>query len=595
MVEETQRRLSAIVSADVAGYSRLMGVDEAGTLRRLNAHRAELIDPLITRHGGRIVKTSGDGLLLEFSSVVAAVTAMVAVQDGMAARNVDTAEDEAIRFRIGVHLGDVIVEGDDIFGDGVNIAARLQEIAEVGGVTISHTAQENVSGRIDAVFVDTGEQSLKNIANPVRAWRWAREGVGETTTAAQASDEPTLPDRPSIAVLPFDNMSSDSEQEYFADGMTEDIITELSRFEGLFVIARNTCFIYKGQTVDVKDVARELGVHFVLEGSVRKAGQRVRITAQLIDGIDGKHIWAERYDGELADIFDLQEQVTRQVVASTVTQLKDAETARIVRGDRVFDEAQDISWRAADSLRQALNAGDPDSLERAIVLSLEAIALNSECFNAYFTICASYNMQNLFRWGDDPNGAADRSEQWAKKFLSKAPQSYWAHFCLGSIRVRKGQITEGIGDLRHAHELIPNEMMILQSLSYAEARAGETVAARELAEQAIRLSPKDPLIGNAYLALAIASFAEQNHDEFRQWADRAIREAPNAPIRRALMIAHAAIIGDQRLLEIHRNELMGFAPDFIASIFSGENQQFERPEHIELLLNGLRKAGFGED
>jgi tetratricopeptide (TPR) repeat protein len=261
----------------------------------------------------------------------------------------------------------------------------------------------------------------------------------------------------------------------------------------------------------------------------------------------------------------------------------------------VFDEAQDVSWRAGNILRLALNAGDPERVEQAISLSKEAVALNPECFKAYITICLSYAMQSLFRWGEDPNGAADWSEHWAKQFLAKAPHSYWAHFCLGSARLRKGQLSEAIGDLRHAHELNPNEMTILQTLSYAEARAGETIAARELAQQAIRLSPKDPNIGNAYLALSLAAFVEQDHDEFRQWAEKAIRAAPNAPIRRALMIAHAAIIGDQQLLETHRDELMRFAPDFIASIFSGENKQFERPEHMELLLNGLRKAGFGED
>ena len=298
MDEGTKRRLAAIVSADVVGYSRLMGRDEAGTLRRLNAHRSELIDPMIEKHSGRIVKTTGDGLLLEFQSVVAAVECSVAVQEGMAERNAD-AGDDAIRFRIGVHLGDVIVEGDDIFGDGVNIAARLQEIGETDGITLSRTAQENVAGRIDAKFVDGGEQQLKNIAAPVQVWRWS---VGSDPAMATTAEAPlALPDKPSIAVLPFDNMSGDPEQGFFADGMAEDIITDLSRNRGFFVIARNSSFTYRGEAVSVQRVARELGVSYVLEGSVRKAGDRIRVTAQLVDAPSGNHVWAARYDRELKD------------------------------------------------------------------------------------------------------------------------------------------------------------------------------------------------------------------------------------------------------------------------------------------------------
>jgi adenylate cyclase len=310
------RKLAAIVSADVAGYSRLMGRDEAGTLQRLKAHRSELIDALIDKHGGRIVKTTGDGLLLEFPSVVAAVECCIAVQMGMVERN-EGINDDAIRFRIGVHLGDVIVDDDDIYGDGVNIAARLQEIGDVGGIAISRDAHNSVDGRIEAQFTDGGDHELKNIAKPVQVWRWEPAAAGIAATSPQTESDPLyLSDKPSIAVLPFDNMSGDPEQEYFADGITEDIITELSRFREFLVIARNSTFAYKGAAMDLTAVAGELNARYMVEGSVRKAGNRVRVTAQLIEGASNTHLWADRFDGELTDIFALQDEITSAIVAA---------------------------------------------------------------------------------------------------------------------------------------------------------------------------------------------------------------------------------------------------------------------------------------
>ncbi len=296
------RRLAAILAADVAGYSRLMGADEEGTLERLKALRHELLDPKIAEHRGRIVKTTGDGMLVEFASVVDAVRCAVAVQQAMPERDTGIASDSRIALRIGINLGDVIVEGDDLYGDGVNIAARIEALADPGGVFVSNTVHDQVRDRLPFVFEDLGEQQVKNIARPVRVHRVRDAG------AAKAAAPPALPlpDKPSIAVLPFANMSGDPEQEYFADGMVEEIITALSRIRWLFVIARNSSFTYKGRAVDVKQVGRELGVHYVLEGSVRKAGNRVRITAQLIDALSGTHLWADRFDGSLEDIFELQ-------------------------------------------------------------------------------------------------------------------------------------------------------------------------------------------------------------------------------------------------------------------------------------------------
>jgi len=307
----TTRRLAAILAADAAGYSRLIGSDEAGTLGRLKTVRAEVIDPAITTHHGRLVKTTGDGLLVEFGSVVDALHAATEIQAGMAEQNAPLPKDERIEFRMGLNVGDVVVEDGDIFGDGVNVAARLEGLAMPGSICVSARVQEDAAGKVDLAFEDLGDQQLKNIVRPVRVYR-----VRDIATPAKASafagrPGPPLPDKPSIAVLPFANMSGDPEQEYFADGMVEEIITALSRIRWLFVIARNSSFTYKGQVVNVKQVGRELGVRYVLEGSVRKAGNRVRITAQLIDAVTGAHLWADRFDGSLEDIFELQDPAWR--------------------------------------------------------------------------------------------------------------------------------------------------------------------------------------------------------------------------------------------------------------------------------------------
>src|SRR4051794_16811499 len=334
-----ERRLAAILAADVVGYSRLIGLDEEGTLRALRALRRELIDPAIAAHRGRVVKTTGDGMLVEFASVLDALRVAAAVQGAMAGRNADVAAGRRIEFRIGIHQGDIVVEDGDIFGDGVNVAARLEGIAEPGGICVSARVQEDAAGRLDLDFEDLGEPVLKNIARPVRVYRMTAKSphpdppppAGEgSAQRAQVGGEAALalPDKPSIAVLPFQNMSGDPEQEYFADGMVEEIITALSRIHWLFVIARNSSFTYKGQAVDVKQVGRELGVRYVLEGSVRKAGMRVRITGQLIDALTGTHLWADRFDGSLEDVFDLQDKIAVSVAGVIEPALQAAEMRR---------------------------------------------------------------------------------------------------------------------------------------------------------------------------------------------------------------------------------------------------------------------------
>src|SRR5690349_13228468 len=342
------RRLAAILAADVAGYSRLIGADEEGTLNRLRSIRADVVDPKISDHRGRIVKTTGDGLLVEFSSVLDALRCATEWQHGVDERSAAEPGDNRIEFRIGVHQGDIVVEDGDIFGDGVNIAARLEGLAEPGGICVSARVQEDVAGRLDLTFDDLGEQSLKNIARSVRIYR-VRLTEAENTPESQPIDRTRvlpLPDKPSIAVLPFANMSGDPEQEYFADGMVEEIITALARIRWLFVIARNSSFTYKGRAVDVKQVGRELGVRYVLEGSVRKGGNRVRITAQLIDALTGAHLWADRFDGLIEDVFELQDKVASSVAGVIEPALQAAETARSAGRPTADLTAYDLYLRA---------------------------------------------------------------------------------------------------------------------------------------------------------------------------------------------------------------------------------------------------------
>ena len=340
--ERLQRRLAAILSADVVGYSRLMGLDEAGTLSRLNALRRELIDPAIAAHSGRIVKLMGDGALVEFASAVDAVTCAIEIQRQLRERDAGGSEADPIRFRIGINVGDIIIEGDDILGDGVNIAARIEGIAEPGGISISEDAWRQVQGKVAANFVDAGEQSLKNIARPVRVYRLDLAQKAAIRVRAAAADRPAQPDKPSIAVLAFNNMSGDPEQEYFSDGISEDIITDLSKLSELNVIARNSSFTYKGKPVDVKRVGRELGVRYVLEGSVRKAGNRVRVTGQLIDAESGAHIWADRFDRDLTDIFAVQDELTQEIIAALKIKLSAAEKALIADSGTKNVDAHDL-------------------------------------------------------------------------------------------------------------------------------------------------------------------------------------------------------------------------------------------------------------
>ncbi len=455
--ERIERRLAAILSADVAGYSRLMSEDETGTLAALKAHRAEFIDPTVAEYGGRIVKLMGDGNLVEFPSVVDAVECAVAIQHGMAERNAEVPESHRIVFRIGINLGDIIIEGDDIYGDGVNIAARIQEIAVPGGVCISGAAYHQVRGKMDATFEDLGEKEVKNIPEPVRMYRWtdavAPPGQAAEPEAAPAWKESgeavigidlSLPDTPSIAVLPFANMSADPEQEFFSDGITEDIITALSHISRLLVVARNSTFTYKGQAVDVKQVSREQGVRYVLEGSVRKAGNRVRVTAQLIDATTGHHLWAERYDRDLEDIFAVQDEITREVVIALDVRLIRGEQARFWSSGTKNLEA----WECVRLATDLVGRGTLEGLREVHQLCKRALDLDPNYATAWAKLGWAHHNEVDVGFGYDSKGSREAglgsALDCAKKALELDPSCADAYCLLAICHLSKGEHDQAI-------------------------------------------------------------------------------------------------------------------------------------------------------
>src|ERR1017187_7669812 len=404
MVEaRVERRLAAILAADVVGYSRLMGPDEAGTLASLKRRRETIFDPAVAAHNGRIVKLMGDGAIVEFGSVVDAVNCALSVQRSGASMPNEKAFQPTIVLRIGINLGDVIIENDDIYGDGVNIAARLEPLAEPGGICISSIVNESVGNRIDVRFTDGGDISIKNIDRPIRIWTWHPDKIVATAKrSAAANPEPRI-EMPSIAVLPFTNMSGDADQEYFSDGISEDIITDLSKISGLMVISRNSTFTYKGKAIDAKQVGRDLGVRYVLEGSVRKAGNRVRITSQLIDAVTGRHLWADRFDGEMADIFDLQDQVTTRVIGQIAPKVEQAEIERIKHKPTENLDAYDYFLRGREFLLGENK--NRDKFEQSLKLFTRALELDPNYSQAYAGLSWAHMFDYFNRWSDNPDNS----------------------------------------------------------------------------------------------------------------------------------------------------------------------------------------------
>ncbi len=587
-----ERRLAAILAADVVGYSRLMGEDEAGTLERLKSLRRELVQPKIIERKGRIVKLMGDGLLAEFPSIVEAVLCAVDIQQDMTEREPDISDERRILLRIGVNLGDIIVEGSDIYGDGVNVAARLEALADPGGVCISGPAFDTVHGKLDAAFEDMGERQMKNIAKPVRVYRLSSTGPQDGLPTYPAETLP-LPDKPSIAVLPFSNMSGDPEQEYFSDGITEDIITELSRFSSLFVIARNSSFAYKGQSVDLRQVAQELGVRYVLEGSIRRAGKRVRITAQLIDSETGNHVWAERYDRDLEDIFDLQDEITRNVVGSIAPQIELAEVERSRKLSGAGLTAYELALKAQALFYDGVRAADPNILERAKAQTDAALELDPRNTHALWTKGFIFLYEHVYRWDEDPGAKLASAMEIADRLIHIDPSNAKSYIVRALAHQYHREFDAAIDDHRRAVTLNPNLALNYFMMSWSEAVAGLASEAREHAQTALRLSPRDTDIwlGEGYGALALASFIEGDLVEAMKWARLAIQMHGNMPVRQALMIACNAYLGDLQAAEHYAESLAASVPGFIPGVLSGDIEVCKMPEHNALLVDGLRKAG----
>ena len=550
--ERVERRLAAILAADIAGYSRLMGADEEGTLARIKAYRRELIDPTIEEHRGRIVKTTGDGILIEFPSVIEAVSYAVAVQQGMVERNVGTPEEKRITFRVGVNLGDIIVEDGDIHGDGVNIAARLEGIAEPGGICISEDAFRQVQGKVDAEFADIGEQRLKNIARPLRVYRVLTQQPAQ----ARASALP-LPEKPSIAVLPFANMSGDPEQEYFADGMVEDIITALSRIRWLFVIARNSSFTYKGRSVDVKQVGRELGVRYVLEGSVRKAGNRVRITAQLIEAETGAHVWAQRYDRSLDDIFALQDEIALSAVGAIEPSLRDAEIQRVKRKRPDNLDAYDLVLRALPHAYAAM----PEEARIAVPLLERALALEPDygLAHGYLSLCHEI----VFARGGHDSEIAAAAVRHAHAAIAHGRDDATA-LALGgfTIALVEHDRPAAIDAFEAALALSPSCSIACICGGVAMGWAGEAERALEWGERALRLSPFDRLIYSAYQALALGHFMKRRYEEAANAARRAAQGNPGFSIMHMLLAAALAAQGRVAEANTAAARVLALQPNF---------------------------------
>ncbi|MCS3763166.1 adenylate/guanylate cyclase domain-containing protein [Bradyrhizobium centrosematis] len=591
--ERMERRLAAVLAADVAGYSLLMGRDEEGTLTQLKAFRTRLVDPTIAAHRGRIVKTTGDGMLVEFASAVDAARCAVEVQRGVALQNFDVPEHARIEFRIGIHVGDIIVDDDDIFGDGVNIAARLEGIAQPGGICVSDDAQRQIRGKLDSPFEDLGPQNLKNIAEPMRAWRLSVDAMSAEYLSAERpalAQALTLPDKPSIAVLPFQNMSSDPEQEYFADGIVEDIITALSRYHGLFVIARNSSFAYKGQAVDIKRAGRELGVRYVLEGSVRKIPGRVRVTGQLIDASTGAHLWADRFDGAMEDIFDLQDDITLKVVGAIAPKLENAEINRSMRKPTESLIGYDYHLRAMARFHRASR----EDIKEAIRLFHKASEFDEGYSSAYGMAAWCYARRKLNGWTEDRSAETLDAERLVKRVIECGSNDAVALASSGiAVGYMFGDFERAMSLLDRAQELNPNLAMAFHLSGWIRCFVGNPDLAIIHLERAVRLSPLDPQRPGMLAAIAAAHFAAGRLELAASLASKATLEQSDNFIASLVAAASNALAGNldaaKRATELVRASDPGFRIQNVKY-----RLPHRQPEVLARWEDALRRAGMPE-
>ena len=580
------RKLAAILAADVVGYSRLMGADEAGTLAALKRHREAVFDPAVAAHSGRVVKLIGDGVIAEFGSVVDAANCALSVQRSGATTADQSASQPIIVLRIGINLGDVIVEGGDIYGDGVNIAARLEPLAEPGGICVSSIVNESVGNRIDARFQDGGEINVKNIDRPIRVWKWHPSTAAPT--AARSDAAKPLPNiaTASIAVLPFTNMSGDPEQEYFSDGISEDIITDLSKIAGLTVIARNSSFTFKGRLVDVRTVGRDLGVRSVLEGSIRRAGNRARITAQLVDAATGAHLWADRYDRDLTDIFEVQDDVTRQIVHALKVTLSPAEKARLTDTETTNMEAYNCSLRGREFLLGSTK--NRDTFEQSKASFMRAIELDPSYAQAYAGLGFAYTLDYQNRWSDDPDGSLPLAKHYAEQAIERNPKEPAARVVAAMVASRERDLDRATSEAQIALSLNPNYALAYNVLGGIRSYSGQPLEAIPLLERAMRLDPAHAeqylhFLGMAYL---LAGKYETAVTLFRE----RIVLVPRTDFSRAPLASALGHLGEVDEARRIWRELIEINPKYSFSEHFGR-LPFQRQEDVQRIVDGLAKAG----
>jgi adenylate cyclase len=584
--ERVNRKLAAILAADVVGYSRLMGADEAGTLTALKRHRQAVFDPAVAAHNGRIVKLIGDGTIVEFGSVVDAVNCALSVQRSGDLTPDETPPQPKIVLRIGINLGDVIIEGDDIYGDGVNIAARLEPLAEPGGICVSSIVNESIGNRIDAHFQDGGDISVKNIDRPIRVWKWQPTGTSISAAKPDAAKPATNGATASIAILPFTNMSGDPEQEYFSDGITEDIITDLSKIAGLTVIARNSSFTYKGRAVDVRAVGRELGVRSVLEGSIRRAGNRVRITAQLIDATSGGHLWADRYDRDLTDIFEVQDDVTQRIVAALKVTLSPAEKAQRSDIGTSSIDAYDYSLRGREFLLG--NPKNRGTFEQAKASFLKAIELDPNFAQAYAGLGFAYMFDYQNRWSDDPDGSLPLAKRYAEEAIEKNPKEPLARAVAAVTATFNGDLDRAQSQIGLALSLNPNLAMAYNIAGSIRMYAGQPLEAIPVIERAMRL---DPAANTQYLHfLGMANLLAGKYETAVALFKQRIALVPGTDFSRSALASALGHLGE--IDEAHRvwRELKEINPKYSFSEHLSR-LPFKREEDARRLGDGLQKAG----
>ncbi|HVZ13981.1 MAG TPA: adenylate/guanylate cyclase domain-containing protein [Bauldia sp.] len=583
----TTRRLAAILAADVVGYSRLMAADETGTLSALKQHRERLFDPTVAAHNGRIVKLIGDGTLVEFTSVVEALECALSIQTANSGE--PAANRPQIVLRIGVNLGDVIIDGDDIYGDGVNVAARLEPLAEPGGVCIASIVNESTAGRVKAAFADGGEVHVKNIDRPLRIWRWhpASEPAAVVPSPAAAAEKTKAARAiPSIAVLPFTNMSGDAEQEYFSDGISEDIITDLSKVGGLVVIARNSSFAYKGKNVDVRTIGRELGVGVVLEGSIRRAGNRVRITAQLIDAANGAHLWAERYDRDLTDIFAVQDEVTGEIVKALSITLTPREQTLLAGGGTGSVEAHDLVLRARELLLRPEKTRQ--NFERTVQWLQQALTIDPNYAGAYATLAWVHQLDYQNRWSGDSDGALKRSLDYVDKAIALDPNDAFGHYVAAIITTFMRDLDRASSEVDKALALSPNYALAINARGVTNLYKGDAEKGIPDIERAMRL---DLTFSQQYLHfLGVAYLLAGRYETAAAHFRERILLVPETDFSRAFLASALGHLGEIEEARRIWQDLKRVNPKYT---FEGHMQRlpFRRQADVARIVEGLAKAG----